>query len=401
MAVINMNKEPKKPSIIMVVSRNYAPDVQMIRIRRQGKALTRRGFPLTALCWSRRQDFPEIETVREGFTVRRIYVPCEYGQFSTYIMKLPIFIMKSFLYLIKDKQDIISAHDFDTLPQSIIAGKIRNKPVVYDVHDQWSKHPGLNSIPLGKFIGKIIEKIEFRLIENCKAVIASGKGFYSDYEETGKTEVILSLSSPPLNFIPKNKINQFQDDKFVINYVGTVREVEGFKALIRACERVNNRLGEKKVALEIVGGGSTSIAFSKVKEIAEQSSVETILRDWVPYDEINKFYIRASIIYSMFDPRDRNQSHTITIKMMEAMAAGKPVLVTKDTLMGDTAEKLEIGYSLSYGDEKDLENAIYHAAINIPEIKKMGKAARAEFERNWAWEVMVERLDQLYTSLSK
>ena len=388
-----------KPSIVMLVSRNYAPDVQMVRVRRQAEALVKKGYRITVLCWARRAGLKYSEVAKEGFSVQRIYVPSSYGNFPIYIITMPVFQIKAFLHLLKNREfDIISAHDFDTLMAGVMAGKILQKPVVFDMHDQFYTHPGLNNLPGGKMISRTLRFMESVLVKNVDAVVVPGPVFVDEYLRLGARKVVFAPTSPSINFIPPDEVAKFPEDRFVINYMGTVREVEGFVALIKAAERIAPEVNTR-VVIEIIGGGSTSITFRDVVSKAKSSGIEVILGDWIPYDALAKRYVAASMVYSMYSPRDGNASKAVGIKFMEAMAAGKPVMATRGTVMGDMAEDLGIGYSLEYASIEDISLAIKDAIENPDKIKEMGLRARKEFERNWTWEKSVERLDELYSSL--
>jgi glycosyltransferase involved in cell wall biosynthesis len=84
--------------------------------------------------------------------------------------------------------------------------------------------------------------------------------------------------------------------------------------------------------------------------------------------------------------------------LVEAMAAGKPVVASNVGGIPDLVQHDYNGLLVAPGDEKALATGIKHLISNPQKAKLMGQRGR-EFCRQFSVESMVEKIDSLYGQL--
>jgi glycosyltransferase involved in cell wall biosynthesis len=84
--------------------------------------------------------------------------------------------------------------------------------------------------------------------------------------------------------------------------------------------------------------------------------------------------------------------------LVEAMAAGKPVVASRVGGIPDLVKDEKTGLLVPPGDENALANAIMRLANNRTEARRMGTAGKL-FCHPFSLEAMVEKLDHLYDEL--
>jgi glycosyltransferase involved in cell wall biosynthesis len=84
--------------------------------------------------------------------------------------------------------------------------------------------------------------------------------------------------------------------------------------------------------------------------------------------------------------------------LVEAMAAGKPVVASEVGGIPDLVRHGETGYLVRPADEKALANGIRKILIDPERAKQMGQQGK-EFCWQFSLEAMIEKLDDLYSDL--
>jgi glycosyltransferase involved in cell wall biosynthesis len=108
---------------------------------------------------------------------------------------------------------------------------------------------------------------------------------------------------------------------------------------------------------------------------------------------------RSDVVFSMLDPRNENYRIATPIKVLEAMAMGVPVMVSKGTWSADIVERVGCGVALDWSPT-GFDEAV--ALLMDPERRKaMGDKGRKAAESEFNWKLMKERLLTSYRHLSE
>ena len=167
-------------------------------------------------------------------------------------------------------------------------------------------------------------------------------------------------------------------------------ETSGADLLIRAMSLLVPRFPQ--VVLHIFGEGPESSALERqIKELNLQNNV--CLMGYVPHDELVSLLPSYDIGVAnyMVDMEERGWSRAefidLTVSMMEDLAAGLPLIVTKG--IGDgIISKLGLGMEVEY-DEKSIANALTELLENAAKLNEMKWNAR-KFGESRDWNIIIQ-----------
>lgn len=174
----------------------------------------------------------------------------------------------------------------------------------------------------------------------------------------------------------------FADGKYAL-YVGRLSEEKGVETLIRAA------VARKDIPVHVVGTGPDE---ARLKALAAALGATNVhFRGWMSGGELRQEYANASFIvvpsvwYEVFG-----------LIVLEAYAAGKPVIASQIGGLGELVRDGETGFLTSAGDPEDLAekmSALWDAPLAATD---MGVAARAWVERDFTSDEHLKRILEVY-----
>jgi glycosyltransferase involved in cell wall biosynthesis len=171
-------------------------------------------------------------------------------------------------------------------------------------------------------------------------------------------------------------------------FVGRLTEEKGLQTLIDAWRSL------PQVPLKIAGDGPLHAELIKRIEEAGLSNVELLGR--VSLQEVlsllNRalFLVMPSIWYETFGRT-----------MMEAYAAGTPVIVSRLGAMQDLVEDHVTGLLFEAGDQAELVQCVRYALENESERAGWSRNARDKFEKEFSSERAYQKLMEVYQAVTK
>ena len=84
------------------------------------------------------------------------------------------------------------------------------------------------------------------------------------------------------------------------------------------------------------------------------------------------------------------------VTLVETFSAGKPVIVSRVGAMSEIIQNGKTGLKFMPGNVKDLTGKIKWALNHGKEMKKMGAAARIEYEKKYTAETNYQKLMTIY-----
>ncbi|MCM8802497.1 MAG: glycosyltransferase family 4 protein [Candidatus Omnitrophica bacterium] len=179
----------------------------------------------------------------------------------------------------------------------------------------------------------------------------------------------------------------YKGEKIII-YAGRLTEQKGVEYLIRSFRE----LEIKEKLLIILGEGDLKNKLEKLTlELRISDSVLFLGKkeNIIPYLQISDLFVLPSL------------GEGLPIVLLEAMACGLPVVVSKVGGNIDIVEDGINGYLIEPGNIYQIKNAIEDLLKNEEKIKKIGEINRKKIERDYSFEVIIERYLKLYNKILK
>lgn len=175
-------------------------------------------------------------------------------------------------------------------------------------------------------------------------------------------------------------------DDFLVLFVGMNFDVKGLDTIIAALARARAMRPEANIRLLVVGRGDQR-KYSKIAEVAGIAGAVTFVG--TQHAGLERFY-RAADAFALFSAFD-----TFGMVVLEAMAAGLPVIVSPNVGAKDLVEEGINGFVLP--DFRDAETAANRVVqlLDAYRRKAMGAAAQAKAVEQ-TWERLAGKIEALY-----
>jgi len=380
------------PKVIMLLSNPFRPEFRPdIRVHKEAKTLAERGYEVEIIAWDREMKYPESEVI-DGIKVTRYRRKAKPHDFFSVALNIIFFHLHVFMKLIRTAPDIVHCHDLDTLAPGVFAGKLKNKKVVYDAHELY---PEVVAADTPSAIVNLLKRIEKYLTKRADAVIYVSKAqadFCRKYNARNVAIVMSCFGVIPVNaekLLDARQRLSGAKKKTIVLYIGMLepqRMVEEMTELISSLE--------DDYILVIGGFGSLE---SKIR--AKESKNIHFLGRVHPDD--TAIYTRAADVFvEIIDPKNINYRVAAPNKLFEAMAAGKPIIVSRETHAGEIVDEENCGMLVNYGNKEETLEALE----KLRNDKKLYNSLRSNglkaAESKYNWGIMGERLLKIYEGLA-
>lgn len=178
------------------------------------------------------------------------------------------------------------------------------------------------------------------------------------------------------------------EDKFIVLNVSYMVPKKNLEMVIEAISRIDSD--------DIVFLHVGKVIDSDYKNSLVKLTEDLELTDKVKFiDQVDQDGLYDILkIADVFVQAGFKESYAIPI--IEAMAAGIPVITTKVGIAYDVIENGETGFNIT--NEKDLAQKIELLKQDLELKKKIGENCR-EVAKEYDWEIIVDRLEEFYNSL--
>lgn len=358
----------KNEKVYMILTNGFDPDV---RVYKEAKYLVKNGYNVTILCWDRKCDYiDKKEEKLEGVQIERFCIPSKPGSGMKQIKPYIQFLKQVKKYL-KDKEyGYLHCHDFDGILVGMCTKKRKQKKVIFDMHEIYNQY-AFAKIPIFHYIlQKIIQKSNYIIYVNDEQI-----------KEIKEKEKLIFLPNYPekTTYTP---IEKEEFSKIRVNYIGSLRDYESLNSLMQ--------LSKQNTDIE-VGLYGTGVCYERLAEESKDLPVKL----YGKYDgitESGKIYRNTDILYCSYNPNVENWKNAYPVKLYEAIITLTPIIVSKNTKVGEFVEKLKIGETIEYNNENEVFNAIQIISKNY---KKYIENLR-KIQNEYQWEKVVDNLEKIY-----
>lgn len=182
-------------------------------------------------------------------------------------------------------------------------------------------------------------------------------------------------------------------NNFIVHFHGEFAPFHGMKYILLAAEKLKGR----GITFQIIGRG---ITYEKDRKLAESLNLDNIsFINPVPYASLSDYMSRADICLGSFGDNPRT-FHFVTNKVIEGLAAGKPVITCRNEPIRELLVDGESALLINPADTDALAQAITDLKDDRRLREKIEKAGHEIFLKNCTMNIFSERLRQEIETLT-
>lgn len=187
------------------------------------------------------------------------------------------------------------------------------------------------------------------------------------------------------------------EGKSIVLYVGHFGPRKGVVHLINAMRNVVAQVPD--AVLVCIGGVPQWLTgtgyWDQLKTQVDSLNLQDriLLLDRIPNSELPQYYSAASIFVLA------SYYEAFAKVVIEAMACGLPVVVTREGGLGEAVEDGKTGRLVDYGSRSQLTRAIVETLQDARAARAMGREARKRVEKDFTWQAVADRIDKTYSAI--
>ena len=252
------------------------------------------------------------------------------------------------------------------------------RPWIFEIRDLWPasiKAVGLGKkVPLG-----FLEKMELFLYRKTDRIISltysfrenlTRRGIPSDKIDVVTNGVDTDLFSSYAESLDKRSALGFDEETFLVGYMGTVGMAHGLETLVDCAYLTRNN---SSVRFIIMGQGSER---RKLEQRVQDHGIDNVtFLDFVPHEEVPHYLgaLDLFIVHLRPDPLFRT---VIPSKIFESMAMGVPILHAVEGESATIVAESGAGVCIPSGDPQIMAETILRLMETPSELRVMGARGR-------------------------
>ena len=319
--------------------------------------------------------------------------------FKSYKFSINLFLynLKVLDCLIKNKIDIVHAHDLFNLPVAGIYSLLFRKKFIYDSHEL-ERHRNAEFSLIFNFVRNAAESF---FINKAYRVITVSES-YSDYLNNFyklKSKPIVTFNSPKIrnNKSLKNLRSDLSipDSTRILVYVGLITKNRGLEKVLYAIKNIPN------MVFVTVGPCNNLRHLEKLKEIREENNLinKVFFLDPVSPSEVVSYISSADASILPVQNVCLSYYFCMPNKLFESTFAGLPLIVSKLKDMNDFISEYKCGLSVDINNQLDLSKKI-EEVLNNKNKYKLTQKLFSLIKSKYSWEVQEKKIIDLYKEIA-
>ncbi len=372
--------EMRKREVIFVRSNWLDQDV---RLPKEIRALKQAGYRIRLLCWDRdcKSHNPKKLADYEEIPFR-----CKAPWGIKVLPFLPIWWCFVFIHLLISKWDVVHAVNFDCIIPSVIAGRLKRKHVIYEILDVYE-----DAIVFPEAIRTVFINVDKLFMRLADGVIVADEAQIEGVGGIPNPKVVPIYDSPP-KVRDKEDIGYQRNEVFRLFYAGVLYKMRRLN-LDKVLEAIKNI---EEVKLVIAGYGDL---VDEIKEWMLHMPDKVEFLGKISYEEVIERGLEADLFFVLRDPLVPANRYTCGSTLFNAMVCGKPILANKGSSTAIKVYREDCGVVVDANNIKEIKEAIIKLRDNPELCEELGANARKAYEERYSWEIMEERLVDLYREL--
>ena len=384
---------------ILIVSQHYWPEP--FRVTDMAESLVKEGHEVTALCGlpnypqghiydgykhgkNRVQNHNGVKIIRVKEFARRNNVFSRFLNYWSY----PHYTIK---YLKKHKIDCDVVLSIETSPimmcrPAVFCKKKYNKPIIMYEMDLWPESLLAGGISNKSLIYKRYKKVSAKIYSQFDKILVSTK------EHIQYIKNLPICDHLNIEYLPQYADTIFEESNFgnedngVIDlmFAGNIGKAQSVDTIIRTAALLKD---DSKYKFHIVGSGSELDNIKKLAKSLDANNV--IFYGQKPLEDMPELYkIADAMLVSLEDKPYANM--TIPGKVQSYMAAGKPIIGSINGSCANFIANNKIGFVCPSNDSVALKELI--KTLNIKELQEIGDYSKIVYLENYSKKIFIDKL---------
>lgn len=321
------------------------------------------------------------QTVEKNEIMFRLKAP--FGK--QYLFYLPLW----WAFLLKTsfarKWDVAYVINWDSVIPMLVAAKVLNKPIVYDVQDTYE-----DALVLPERVRHVLIGLDKALMKRCTAVALVDDLQNEEFDGIPNNNVTVVYDSPPDRF--QGEIKSWSaDGKLVISFVGALHK----ERRLNIDKMIDAVLGTEGVKLRIAGYGNMA---QELMTISGQHPDKVEYVGKVEFEKGLQMLRGSDATFVLRDPDLLIYRYISGSTMVNAMMCGLPLIVNKGTATAIKVKEKECGMIVDAKDPESIRDALEQLK-SLKARERLGSNSRKAYEEAYGWSIMKERLNDLHRSL--
>lgn len=273
-------------------------------------------------------------------------------------------------------------------------------PFVYEMRGMWEESAVASGRwKAGGLAHRRFRRMETKVLRKADSVICISETLRQEAISRGvsknKISVVpnaVDLESPYQESTLFRQMKDVLQNKLVVGYIGSLRELEGVDFTAEAVSILNKQgVDVDFFVLSSKSGQDELREYCRVLGIAGRSHIVGP----VPHDKVAPFYDLIDV-FVVSRPDTRVTRLVTPLKPFEAMRSGRAVVMSDLPALSEIIENGQTGYLSPAGNPQALSKIINDLLQDKSKRVKLGKAAKFWISENRTWHHTTAQIPQIY-----
>ena len=302
---------------------------------------------------------------------------------------LPLWWGFVFFRLLMMRFDIVHVINVDSVIPCIIAARLKGKPVVYEILDVYEE-----LLPAGlRAVGLTVDKLIMRL---ATAIIVVDDEQAAGIGGIPHRRIVTVYDSPPDYLINQDTSPPKKEESrpFTLFYAGQLHR----DRLLNLDKVIDVVKGTDGLKLVVAGYGDMA---GEIGELAASLPDKFEFVGKISYQEVIRRGLASDLFFVLRDPVLPFYRYICGSTLFNAMICRKPILVNQGTSTTKKVNEENCGIAVNSGDVGEIKEAIIKLRDSPSLCRELGVNAHRAYEERYSWDIMGQRLVNLYNELTQ
>ncbi len=254
-----------------------------------------------------------------------------------------------------------------------------------DIRDNRAVQRSAYQVDDGDAMVKEIEQTLMANIKRCEHVFVVSEECRELYDKKyHKKMTIIENASDPSFFVPQ----PYPQEKRV-GFISGISPGRGIEFLIEAMEIVRQEVPDALLSVAGTPTGKTEVYYQELKRKYNHTWLS--FHDDVFYSTNAKDFIASSALMVIPHPDHLHYHTTLPVKLFDALAVARPLVVTRCASSVKVLEKYHCGLSAGFSPE-EFAQPVIRLLKNREEAIMMGQNGRRAVEEYYNWDMMAKKM---------